>query len=84
MPQTLELNFSDLNFLVPIVVNEGTLTLVHDNGAATLLFFQTRAGQQDKTSADVVAAVRMVNLEELKDYHKSIGEVIKQHETKEK
>lgn len=75
----------DLNYTVPIVSSDGNIIFVSsENDVPTLVFFQVRKQSEDSLSADVVAAVRFNTLKDFKEFHKSLGETIKQHENREK
>jgi len=84
MNEQIQMQYSDLNFTTPIVASDGNMVMINDNGPVNLLFFQMRAKDTGAPSADVVAAVRLHSLAELKDLHSTVGELIKQHEDKEK
>ena len=76
-------NNLQLNYLVPIVTMDGHVVIVNDHGVPTLIFFQGRNQQSDSLSADVVAAVRLNNLEDLKNLNKAIDDTIKKHKDRE-
>ncbi len=73
----------NLNYKEPIVASDGNTVSISNEGPVTLLFFQIRKQQQDTIDADVVAGVRLHNLNELKQLQKTIADTIKQHETRE-
>lgn len=73
----------NLNYLVPIVSMDGHAVVVSDQGVPSLLFFQGRSQSGASLNADVVAAVRFNNLEDLKALNKAIQDTIKKHESRE-
>jgi hypothetical protein len=76
-------NDLNLNYVTPVVSADGHVVLVSDQGVPSLLFFQARNQHEGHLHADVVAAVRLNNVKELKDLNKAIAETIKKHETRE-
>ena len=84
MQPQVQMQYSDLKFSTPIMATDGNMIMVTDNNLVNILFFQMRMKDNGQPSAEVVSAVRLHNLNELKDFHRSIGDVIKQHESKEK
>ena len=79
IPKPLELRFAN-----PVIAQDGNAIVIREDGKVELLFFQIRTQSEEKAEADVVAAIRMDSIEQLKDFEKSIGESIRKHETKEK
>jgi hypothetical protein len=79
IPKPLELRFA-----TPVVAQDGNAIAIREDGKVELLFFQIRNQTEDKAEADVVAAIRLDNVDQLKEFQKSIGESITKHETKEK
>lgn len=73
----------DLNYTVPIVTCDGNVVMLSDQEVPTLLFFQSRRQHDDHLHADIVAAVRLNGLEDLKNLQKSISDTIKQHSNRE-
>ncbi|MBX4201337.1 hypothetical protein KW803_00365 [Candidatus Saccharibacteria bacterium] len=74
----------NLHHMVPTVVADGQVVFISDNGnIPTLTFFQVRNNDGNQAHADVVASVRMNNLEDLKILQKAIADTIKQHASKE-
>lgn len=73
----------NLNYTVPVVTTDGNVVVVSDQGVPTLLFFQGRNQEGNNLQADVVAAVRLNSLDDLKSLQKAIGDTIKQHSTRE-
>jgi hypothetical protein len=73
----------NLNYTVPVVTTDGHAVLVNDKGVPTVLFFQARQQHDDHLHADVVAAVRLANLEDLKNLSKAISDTVKKHQTRE-
>jgi lauroyl/myristoyl acyltransferase len=73
----------NLNYTTPVVVADGHAVLLNDQGVPTLLFFQARQQHDDHLHADVVAAVRLNNQEDLKNLAKAIDDTIKKHKNRE-
>ena len=80
--QPQQMDFSDLHFTAPIVASDGSLVMITQEGIVNLLFFQMR-GSNGNPKADVVAGVRLHNLEELKNLSKTLQETIQKHEDRE-
>jgi hypothetical protein len=74
----------ELNHLVPTVVSDGNGIFISNSGVPVLNFFQTRRQVDQTLFADVVASIRMNNIEELKQLQRSIEETIITHEKREK
>ncbi|MDB5161472.1 MAG: hypothetical protein JWO96_852 [Candidatus Saccharibacteria bacterium] len=72
-----------LNYTSPIVIADGHIVAVNEQGVPTLLFFQARDQHEGHVHADVVSAVRLNNLEDLKNLSKAIDETIKKHQDRE-
>lgn len=72
-----------LNYTAPVVTTDGHIIAVSDQGVPTLLFFQARDQHEGHVHADVVAAVRLSNVEELKNLSKAINETVKKHHDRE-
>ena len=69
-----------LNYLVPTVASDGNGVFISNDGnIPTLTFFQMRRQEGDKVFADVVASVRMGDIEDLKNLQASIAETISNH-----
>jgi hypothetical protein len=77
-PSNLKLKYKNL-----VVATDGNALFIDQRGPATLVFFQIREQTPQDVSADVCAAVRFHNLEELKEFHNNLGETIKKHEHRE-
>lgn len=73
----------NLHYTVPVVTTDGNVVVVSDQGVPTLLFFQGRNQDGNTLQADVVAAVRLGNLDDLKNLQKAIVDTIKQHSSRE-
>lgn len=73
----------NLHYTVPVVTTDGNVVVVSDQGVPTLLFFQARNQDGSNLQADVVAAVRLGNLDDLKNLQKAIDGTIKQHSSRE-
>lgn len=77
-------NNLQLNYLVPTVATDGNGVFISNDGnIPTLTFFQIRRQEGDKVFADVVAAVRMGDLQDLKNLQSSIEETIRNHTSRE-
>lgn len=77
-------NNLQLNYLVPTVASDGNGVFISNDGnIPTLTFFQVRRQEGDKVFADVVAAVRMSDLQDLKNLQASIEETIRNHTNRE-
>ncbi|HEX5447981.1 MAG TPA: hypothetical protein VFW90_02155 [Candidatus Saccharimonadales bacterium] len=72
-----------LRYSVPIVTIDGNVVAISDQGAPTLLFFQAREQHGDHTHADVVAAVRLSNIDDLENLNKAIKDTINRHKNRE-
>ena len=73
----------NLRYAAPIVSTDGHVVMLNDNGVPTLLFFQAREQHDNHVHADVVAAVRLNNVEDLKNLAKAIDDTIKKHKSRE-
>ncbi len=80
----MQTNDLKLNYKTPVVASDGNSVFIAEQGPATLVFFQVREQDGQTVKADVVAAIRFHNLDELKQLQKSIDETIKRHESREK
>jgi hypothetical protein len=79
----LEQQDINLRYTTPIVTTDGHIVMLNDQGTPTLLFFQTREQHEGHMHGDVVAAVRLNNLEDLKNLSKAINDTIKKHQNRE-
>jgi hypothetical protein len=73
----------NLRYTTPIVISDGHVIMISDQGVPTLLFFQGREQHEGHLHADVVAAVRMNNIDDIKNLSKAIDDTVKQHKTRE-
>ncbi|HLG91116.1 MAG TPA: hypothetical protein VI336_03115 [Candidatus Saccharimonadales bacterium] len=73
----------NLRYSVPIVTTDGHVIMVSDQGVPTILFFQGREQHDDHMHADVVAAVRLSDLDDLKNLGKAINDTVKKHKNRE-
>jgi hypothetical protein len=73
----------NLNHTSPTVVSDGNVVMISDQGVPTLLFFQARQQHEGHVHGDVVAAVRLNSLDDLKNLAKSINDTLKQHQNRE-
>lgn len=77
-------NNLQLNYLLPTVASDGNGVFISNDGnIPTLTFFQVRRQEGDKVFADVVASVRMSDLQDLKNLQASIEETIRNHTNRE-
>lgn len=83
MNGTPQLDLSKLQYNQPVMATDGNIVSINDHGIPTLLFLQFRGQNGNSVEADVVSAVRLHNIQELKDLQKAIAETIEKHETKE-
>ena len=72
-----------LQYQSPIVTTDGNIVAINDQGVPTLLFFQTREEHDNHLHGDVVAAVRLNNLQDLEGLAQAITETIEKHKTRE-
>jgi hypothetical protein len=80
MQQQQDIN---LNYTTPIVTTDGHVVMINDHGVPTLLFFQGRQQHEGHVHGDVVAAVRLNNLEDLENLGKAITNTVKEHKRRE-
>jgi hypothetical protein len=73
----------NLRYTSPVVTTDGNVVMISDQGVPSLLFFQAREQHEGHLHGDVVAAVRLNNLEDLKNLVKSINETIKNYKDRE-
>jgi len=73
----------NLNYTSPIVTTDGHVVMINDQGVPTLLFFQGRQQHEGHVHGDVVAAVRLNNLDDLENLSKAISNTIKEHKKRE-
>lgn len=73
----------NLKYSTPIVVSDGHVVVINDQGVPSLLFFQGREQHEGHLHADVVAAVRLNTLDDLKSLAKAINDTVKQHQSRE-
>lgn len=73
----------NLRYTSPIVTSDGNVVVISDQGAPTLLFFQAREQHEGHVHGDVVAAVRLNNLEDLENLAKAIKDTIKNFKERE-
>lgn len=76
-------NDVNLRYLTPTVVSDGNVVAISDQGVPTLLFFQAREQHEGHLHGDIVAAVRLNNLEDLDNLAKSIKDTIKNYKERE-
>ena len=76
-------NNINLRYVSPVVVSEGNVVMISDQNVPTILFFQGREQHEGHLHADVVAAVRLNNVDDLKNLAKAINDTVKKHQTRE-
>lgn len=72
-----------MKYTVPMVVSDGHVVAINDNGVPSIMFFQAREQHDGHVHADVVAAVRLNNIDDIKALAKAINDTVKQHQTRE-
>jgi hypothetical protein len=73
----------NLNYTTPIVTTDGHVVMINDQGVPTLLFFQARQQHEGHVHGDVVAAVRLNNLDDLENLGKAVTNTVKEHKKRE-
>jgi outer membrane lipoprotein-sorting protein len=73
----------NLRYTVPIVTSDGHVVMISDNGVPTVLFFQAREQHESHVHGDVVAAVRLSSMQDLKNLSKAIDETVKNYKNRE-
>ena len=73
----------NLNYSVPIVTSDGHIVMISNEGVPTVLFFQARQQHEGHLHGDVVAGVRLNNIDDLKGLAKAINDTVKQHQSRE-
>lgn len=74
----------ELNYLTPSVVSDGHMVFINNDGdVPTINFFQVRKQEGDQIFADVVASVRLTNLDNLIKLKDTIDETIRNHQNRE-
>lgn len=76
-------NDINLRYASPIVTSDGNVVMISDQGIPTLLFFQAREQHEGHMHGDVVAAIRLNNLQDLENLSKSIKDTIKNYSDRE-
>ena len=76
-------NDVNLRYTSPIVTSDGNVVMISDQGVPTLLFFQAREQHEGHVHGDVVAAVRLNNIDDLKNLSKAINDTIKNFKDRE-
>lgn len=76
-------NDINLRYASPIVTSDGNVVMISDQGIPTLLFFQAREQHEGHMHGDVVAAIRLNNLQDLENLSKSIKDTIKNYRDRE-
>lgn len=73
----------NLNYTAPVVTTDGHIVMISDQGVPTVLFFQARQQHEGHLHGDVVAGVRLNNLDELENLAKAITNTVKEHKRRE-
>jgi hypothetical protein len=76
-------NDVNLRYTSPIVTSDGNVVMISDQGVPTVLFFQAREQHEGHVHGDVVSAVRLNSLDDLKNLAKSIDETVKNYKNRE-
>jgi hypothetical protein len=75
----------NMNHIVPTVIADGSNVFISSDGdIPTVNFIQVRRQEGENVFADVVASVRLNNLDQLKELSKIIDETVKNHTEREK
>lgn len=72
-----------MHYATPTVTGDGHVVMISDQGVPTLLFFQARDQHEGHLHADVVAGIRLNNVEDLKNLSKAIDETVKNFKSRE-
>ncbi len=72
-----------LHYATPTVTSDGHVVMISDQGVPTLLFFQARDQHEGHLHADVVAGIRLNNIDDLKNLSKAIDETAKNFKNRE-
>jgi hypothetical protein len=73
----------NLNYTTPVVTTDGHIVMINDHGVPTILFFQARQQHEGHLHGDVVAGVRLNNLDDLDNLAKAIANTVKEHRRRE-
>jgi hypothetical protein len=73
----------NLNYVTPVVSSDGHVVMISDQGVPSVLFFQARQQHEGHLHGDVVAGVRLNNIEELENLAKAITNTVKEHKRRE-
>jgi hypothetical protein len=66
-----------------VVSSDGHVVMISDQGVPSVLFFQARQQHEGHLHGDVVAGVRLNNIEELENLAKAITNTVKEHKRRE-
>lgn len=77
---------TDFNYKVPLSPNDGNLIGINNqSGMVNLIFYQTRKQTGEHIDkADVIGAILMHNIQDLKNFRDAMGDAISQYEKREK
>ncbi len=73
----------NLRYTSPVVTTDGHVVMLNDKNVPTILFFQAREQHEEHVHADVVAAVRLNSVDDLKNLAKAINDTVKQNTQRE-
>ena len=74
-----------INYQVPVIMQDGNLISLSDNGAGNLGFYQIRKVTGNHIDElDIVASIYVANVEDLKNYRDTLSQVIDNYEAREK
>jgi hypothetical protein len=76
---------TDFDYKVPVTPSDGNLVGISQQGIVNLTFYQTRKQTDDHIDkADVIGAILMSNVDDLKNFRDALTDVIDQFEKREK
>jgi hypothetical protein len=73
----------NLNYVTPVVNSDGHVVMISDQGLPSVLFFQARQQHEGHLHGDVVAGIRLNNIEDLENLAKAITNTVKEHKRRE-
>jgi hypothetical protein len=73
----------NLNYVTPVVSSDGHVVMISDQGVPSVLFFQARQQHEGHLHGDVVAGIRLNNIEDLENLAKAITNTVKEHKRRE-
>jgi hypothetical protein len=74
-----------MNYVTPVLMQDGNLISLTENGAGNLSFYQIRKVTGNHIDElDVVASIHVANVEDLKNYRDTLTQVIDNYNVREK